>query len=324
MSSTSEEAQALPRALAITGPTASGKSRLGLEVAARFGLPILCCDSVQVYRGLDIGSAKPTAVERACAPHHLIDLVRPDEDYSAGDYGRDAHELLRASPRPGLFVGGTGFYLRAALVSQSGASAGADPQLADPKRAAFMDTWERREQDEPGAAHAELARVDPETARAVHPRNVVRAVRALWLCRVHGRPVSAVRREDPPRRLLSLLMIVLDPGVASVDAAIDRRCDNMLAAGWLAEVEKLVAAGYDDRHKAMRSLGYRQLLLHLRGELSLEEAVRTIKAETRRYARRQRTYLRHQLNAETIMTVHIESARSFPWGLAEEFVGGAS
>ncbi len=324
--STGEEAreQALPRAVAIVGPTASGKSRVGLELAARLELPIFCCDSVQVYRGLDIGSAKPTAEERVRAPHHLLDLVDPDEDFSAGDYGRRAHALLRELAAPALFVGGTGFYLRAALMSQSGAQAGADPRLRDPERAAFTDTWEQRERTAPGAAHAELTRLDPETARGVHPRNVVRAVRALWLCRVHGRPVSEVRREDPPRRQLSLLMIVLDPGVATVDAAIERRCDAMLAAGWIAEVEKLLAAGYDARHKAMRSLGYRQLVEHLAGRLSLEEAVAAIKAETRRYARRQRTYLRHQLEAETTMTIHIESARAVPWGQVAEFVGGAA
>src|SRR5690606_37768229 len=132
----------------------------------------------------------------------------------------------------------------------------------------------------------------------------VRALRALWLCELHQEPISAVRERDPPRALLNLLVIVLDPGVAAVDAAIDRRCEAMLARGWVAEVENLVAAGYDARHKAMRSLGYRELLdhvencLHARGtglqSSSLEQATRSIKRATRKYARRQRTYFRHQ------------------------------
>ena len=305
-----EKEETLPRALAIVGPTASGKSRLALWLAERLELPVLCCDSVQVYRGLDIGSAKPGPELQARVPHRLIDLVAPDAEFSAGDYAAAAHaELARG---PGLFCGGTGFYLRAAAWTHSGgepegaAAEGplegpAGPEGADEAsgRAAFTALWEGRERDSPGVVHAALSRVDPETARAIHPRNVVRALRALWLCEAHAQPVSRVREADPPRPRLALGLIVLDPEASALARAIDARCDAMLRAGFLAEVEMLRRAGYDARHKSMRSLGYRQLLDHLEGHLSLADAVAAIKSATRAYARRQRTYFRHQLGATT-------------------------
>lgn len=282
-----------PRLLAVVGPTASGKSRLALALAERLGLPIFCCDSVQVYRGLDIGSAKADRRARERVPHHLLDLVDPDAEFSAGDYQAAAWELLARGP--GLFAGGTGFYLRAVALSHSGPDPVADAPASDPRRAAFTALWEASEREHAGAVHAELARLDPEAAAAIHPRNVVRALRALWLCEAHKRPVSLVRAEDPPRPRCALATITLEPEVAILDRAIDDRCDAMIRAGWVDEVSKLVAAGYDSRHRAMRSLGYSQLLEHLSGSIGLGDAVAAIKRETRRYARRQRTYFRHQL-----------------------------
>lgn len=293
----------LPRAVAIVGPTAAGKSALALELGERFGRPILCCDSVQVYRGLDIGSAKPSEAERRRVPHALIDLVDPDELFSAGDYARLAHEHLGRGPA--IICGGTGLYLRAVGWTHSGAEPRAD--LRNPDRggqspgdsvdAEFEAQWMQREASDPGATHRALGERDPETAAGVHPRNVVRAIRALWLCELHNEPISAVRRRDPPRQSCDFLMIVVDPGVEKVDAAIDRRCEAMLTQGWVAEVENLVAAGYDARHKAMRSLGYRELLDYVSGNCSLEQATSAIKRATRKYARRQRTFFRHQFRA---------------------------
>ncbi len=288
-------ATTLPRALAIVGPTASGKSRLALWLAERLKLPVLCCDSVQVYRGLDIGSAKPDAALQAQAPHRLIDLVAPDAEFSAGDYARAA--LAEVGAGPALFAGGTGFYLRATAWTHSGdGSADAD----EAARAAFTGTWEAHEREAPGCVHAALSRVDPATAATIHPRNVVRAVRALWLCESHGGPVSALRAADPPRPRLALALVVLEPDFAELDRAIDERCDAMMRAGFLAEVEMLREAGYDARHKSMRSLGYRQLLDHIAGHLSLADAVAAIKLETRHYARRQRTYFKTQLSAPVV------------------------
>lgn len=296
--SASEAIAGLPRALAIVGPTASGKSRLALWLAERLGLPVLCCDSVQVYRGLDIGSAKPEAAVRERVAHRLIDLVDPDEAFSAGDYAEAAGRELAAGP--GLFAGGTGLYLRAAAFTSSGDSvADADP----PARAAFTAIWEAREREAAGSVHAALVERDPVTAAEIHPRNVVRAMRALWLCEAHGQPVSRVRAVDPPRARMALALVILDPPPGLLGPAIDARCDAMMRAGFLAEVEMLREAGYRARHKSMRSLGYRQLDEYLDGareERRLAAAVAGIKAETRGYARRQRTYFRSQLNFSAI------------------------
>jgi len=293
-----DEIIGLPRALAIVGPTASGKSRLALWLAQRLELPVLCCDSVQVYRGLDIGSAKPDAARRGRVAHRLIDLVAPDAEFSAGDYAAAA--LAEVGEGPALFAGGTGFYLRAAAWTHSGEGiADAD----DVTRGAFTGEWERREREQPGCVHAALSRTDPETAATIHPRNVVRALRALWLCEAHGGPVSALRAVDPPRPRLALALVVLEPEQVALDRAIDARCDAMMGAGFLAEVEMLREAGYDARHKSMRSLGYRQLLDHLAGHHSLADAVAAIKLATRHYARRQRTYFKTQLPSASRISI---------------------
>lgn len=325
----------LPRAVAIVGPTASGKSSLALALAERFDRSILCCDSVQVYRKLDIGSAKPSEAERRRVPHELLDLVDPDQVFSAGEYGRLAREHLERGPA--IVCGGTGLYLRAAGWTHSGfddepSGGAAEPRKPDRvgdrvsdhgrERDDFESSWMEREASEPGAVHRALRDRDPETAATIHPENVVRALRALWLCELHQEPISAVRKRDPPRPLLDILMIVLDPGVAAVDEAIDRRCEAMLTRGWVSEVENLVAAGYDAHHKAMRSLGYRELLDHITGASSLEQATHAIKRATRKYARRQRTYFRHQFRTLLPMDriVHIEHPEAVPVGLVAEFL----
>jgi len=322
-----DEPKPKPKAVAIVGPTAAGKSGLALELAERFGRSILCCDSVQVYRGLDIGSAKPSDEHRRRVPHALLDLVDPDQPFAAGTYGELARAQLERGPA--ILCGGTGLYLRAAGWSHSGNEDGAEacsPDRADGwgelARARFDREWIDREASDAGAVHRALAALDPETAAGIHPRNVVRAVRALWLCERHGEPISAVRRRDPPRPLLDLLMIVLDPGVAAVDEAIDSRCEAMLTRGWLGEVENLVAAGYDARHKALRSLGYRELLEHLAGQTTLAQATWAIKRATRQYARRQRTYFRHQFPDLLLMDriVHIDHPAACPTARVAEFL----
>ncbi|MEE9385693.1 MAG: tRNA (adenosine(37)-N6)-dimethylallyltransferase MiaA [Nannocystaceae bacterium] len=314
----SEVTHAGPTALALVGPTAAGKTDLGVAVAQQFGLPILCCDSVQVYRGLNIGSAKPSAAQRGLVSHALLDLVEPSACFSAGEYGRRA--CARIDRTPGLFVGGTGFYLRSAAWSQSGDLAALDLPRADPRRMSFERQWLVREGQTAGAVHAELARRDVATAEHIHPRNVVRALRSLWLCERHGEPVSAVRGRDPPRRRMRLFAVVLDPGRETVDRAIARRTEQMIAAGWVAEVEGLREAGYDGRCEAMRSLGYRQLLEHLEVHTPLAYAVEAIKRATQRYSRKQRTFFRNQFLTDQI--VYISRPEEFPYARAEAFLRG--
>ena len=309
---------AIPRAIAITGPTAAGKEALGVQAAERLGLPVLVCDSVKVYRRLDIGSAKPSAEVRARVPHRLIDLVDPDASFSAGDYARAAWDELHRSERPGLFVGGTGFYLHAVAWAPTRAPALADVPPGDPARAAFEARWRAAEAASPGAMHRALAASDPRTAEGIHPHNLVRILRALWLCEVCGAPVSSVREVDPPRRRLRVLMVVLDPGVAEVDARIERRVDAMLAAGFVREVEDLLRDGYDGRSKAMQSVGYKELVDALAGRATLEQARVQIAAATRQLARRQRTYLRAQPLADEV--VHLSDPAACPWPRLHAFL----
>jgi tRNA dimethylallyltransferase len=282
----------LPKLLAVVGPTAAGKTSLALELGKWSGLPILCCDSVQVFRRLDIGSTKPTLEEQAAHRHEMLDLVDPDEPFSAGDYARRAWRFLEEGPA--ILCGGTGLYLRQLAWTHSDAGVG-DLAREDPRRASFEAEWEERDRIDPGAIHRELQRLDPETAAKVHPRNVVRCVRNLWLCVFHGRPVSEVRAADPPRLRVDLRCIYLQPDSDQLRVQIDSRCDQLMKMGWLQEVEGLVADGYDARYKSMRSLGYKQLCAHLAGEMSLDEAVVDIKSAHWQYARRQRTWFKHQL-----------------------------
>ena len=304
----------LPRAVAVVGPTAAGKEDLGVAVAQRLERPVLVCDSVKIYRRLDIGSAKPSAQVRASVPHFLLDLVDPDEPFTAGAYADAAWPTFERTG--GIFVGGTGFYLRATAWTQSAPPT--DASLEDPRRLAFDQRWRDREATRPGAAWSALNAVDPATAADIHPHNLVRIIRALWLCEMAGRPISALRREDPPRPRMQLMLLVLDPGVDAVDRRIGGRIDRMLQAGWLDEVEALVRDGYDERHKAMRSLGYRQLLEVVRGRTSLAAAREAIELATRHYARRQRTYMRHQLPAHHV--VHLDRAADCPWDTVEAFL----
>ncbi|MEM6291361.1 MAG: tRNA (adenosine(37)-N6)-dimethylallyltransferase MiaA [Myxococcota bacterium] len=311
--------ESLPAAVAVVGPTGSGKATLGRELAQRVGLPMLVCDSVKVYRRLDIGSAKPSTQAQAEVEHGLIDLVDPDETFAAGDYARAAWE--RIGDGPALFVGGTGFYLRGTLWRQTGEGEGViERSRDDPERRAFEARWTEAEAASGGATHRALMAVDPQTAGSMHPNNWVRVVRALWLCEQVGGPISAVRAADPPRARARLLLVVLDPG-DDLRARLVRRLDRMLARGWLAEVETLIADGYDERHKAMRSLGYKQLVEVVRGKTSLPQAREEILKATWLYARRQRTYFRHQLPAEDV--VHIPGAAAMPWDRVTAFLAPA-
>lgn len=303
----------LPSAVALVGPTGSGKAALGLEIARRCGHGIIVCDSVKVYRGLDIGSASPSAEARALVPHRMVDVADPRETFSASRYAEGAWAAIEQGHR--LIVGGTGFYLRAAGWTMTEEPGDLVDAQARAQRESFDARWADRERDDPGAAHSALSAIDPTTAAAIHPNNLVRLQRALWLCEQSGGPISALREADPPRPRLDLTLIVLDPGPDALRARIEARVDRMLAAGWLGEVEGLARAGYDEGAKAMRSLGYRQLLDVVRGRTTLSHAREDILTATRQYARRQRTYFRHQLPARDV--VHITGPKDLPWARVE-------
>jgi tRNA dimethylallyltransferase len=291
-----------PRLVAILGPTASGKSDLGLALAERFGGEILCCDSMQVYRGMDVGTGKPSRAEQARIPHHLLDLVDPGEPFHAGrwaDLARAAIVDVTGRGRLPVIVGGTGLYFRA-LVRGLFEAPPSDPEIR-----ARHDAASAREGVP--ALHARLAAVDPEAAAGIRVNDLVRISRALEVWEQTGVPISELRRRAPPPPPLRVFTIVLDPSLDDLRERIDRRVDAMIAAGWPAEVERLWAGGFA-RARAMEALGYRQLGQVLEGTVPLDEAIAETKRITVAYARRQRTWFRKE-DATLRLPLPVDPAR---------------
>ena len=265
--------------IAIVGPTASGKSALAMRVAERLGGEIVSADSRQVYRGMDVGTAKPTAEERARVPHHLIDVVDPGERYDVLRYQRDGRAALteiRARGRVALVVGGTGLYVRALLDGLDLASLPHDPAV----RA-------RLEADDPARLHERLRAIDPDAAAQIDPRNRRRLVRYLEVATIAGGPVPRVRGASIPA-----LRIGLRPPREVLVVAIERRVREMVDAGVLDEARTLVSRGIDPRLPSMSAHGYTHWASHLRGEINLETAIRLVARDVRAYSRRQMTWFR--------------------------------
>ncbi len=285
-----------PLVLALMGPTASGKTALAIELAQRHSGEIISVDSALVYRGLDIGSAKPDAEERAGIPHHLIDIREPDQPYSAGEFAQDARAAVDAVLARGhlpLLVGGTGLYFRALLGGLSAMPASEPEVRAAIEYEASERGW--------GALHAELARVDPEAAARIRASDPQRITRALEVWRVSGRPISQWQREAPlsPRPPWRVLKLVLAPSDRSLlHSRIAQRFGRMVALGFLDEVRALMAR--PELHPdlpAMRAVGYRQAWRHLRGETPMAGFLAEGIAATRQLAKRQLTWLRAELDA---------------------------
>jgi tRNA dimethylallyltransferase len=280
----------------LTGPTACGKTELALALAERVPLEIISMDSALVYRGLDIGTAKPSPATRSAVPHHLIDILEPTEAYSAGRFARDAGALLeevRARGRLPLLVGGTLLYLRAL---RDGLSA---LPRADLALRAELD----REGAELGwaALHERLRRVDPAAADRIAPGDRQRIQRALEVHALTSRPITELQQVDDRRERPSVLAISLVPeSREDLAARIARRFDAMVAAGFVGEVERLRARGDLDRDlPAMRAVGYRQLWAYLDGEIEWQTAREKAIVATRQYAKRQLTWLRGDPRIET-------------------------
>ncbi len=273
------------RLLVLSGPTASGKTDAALALARRLPLEIVNADSMQVYRGMDIGTAKPAAAERGDVPHHLIDVADPDEDYNAGRFVAEGEAAIRgilARGRFPLLAGGTGMYIRALRK-------GLDPLPSDPAVRALLN---RRWDEEGGAAlHAELVRIDPRAAGKIHPADKVRVIRALEISAVAGRPPSALRVSWGGAGRYRVLFLALDPGREAMYERIDRRVDAMFRAGFVEEVQGLLSRGYGTDLKSMGALGYRHVAAHLLRGVPLAETAAAMKRDTRRYAKRQKTWL---------------------------------
>ncbi len=272
--------------IAIVGPTAVGKTEVSLRLAERFAGEIVSVDSRLVYKGLDIGTAKPTPEERARVPHHLIDITTPDRPLSLAEFKRlasQAIEAILARGRVPFLVGGTGQYVWAILEGWQVPEVPPDNVLR-----ARLEAIARSE----GAAalYRRLQALDPTAAAHIDPRNVRRVIRALEVIARTGRPFSAQRRKVPPP--YDVLIIGLTRPRPELYARIDQRIEKMLAAGLVDEVRALLAAGYDERLPALTGIGYRQIIGYLRGDYSLEEALRRLRRDTRRYARQQYAWFR--------------------------------
>jgi len=278
-----------PPALAILGPTASGKSALALKLAEHLGGEILCCDSMQVYRGMDIGTAKATVGDRAAIPHHLLDLISPSEQFHAAAWAEAAHKTIReAEPRERLpiIVGGTGLYYRA-LVRGLFDAPRPDPEIRARHKA---------EADQHGipALHERLRLIDAEAAAKIMSGDLVRISRALEVYEQTGSTISELRRQRPaPPAPVRIFSVLLEYNLDVLRSRIAVRVDHMMSAGFLDEVRGLRAAGFAAA-RSMQALGYKQMGLHLDGALTLDAAVAETKSATAAYARRQRTWFRRE------------------------------
>ncbi len=282
--------------IVVLGPTASGKSELALALAERFSGEIISCDSIQVYRGLDIGSAKITQPERRGIPHHLIDVVEVNQELTAGAYARLARQAVsevQNRRRLPIVTGGTGFYLRALLDGLS---------PAPPRNQALRNRLSQLAARRPAALHRFLRRFDPPAATRIHPNDRQKLIRALELTLLARRPASQIQAQ--PRNALAgfdVLKLGLAPDRTLLRQRIEERCTRMFERGLLDETRALLAAGHPPELKALQSLGYKQALKHLRGDISYKEAVGECRIKTSQYAKRQLTWFRKEPNVHWLV-----------------------
>lgn len=267
--------------LTIVGPTGVGKTSLSLHLAERFQGEVVSADSRSFYRGMDIGTAKPTPQERARVPHHLIDIADPDETVGLAEYQDLAYAAIddiRARGKLPLLVGGTGQYVRAVVEGWRIPRVAPHPELRD-------ELESKAEQDSAYALHAWLRRLDPDAAEDIHPHNVRRVIRALEVCLITGQPISEQQGKDPPP--YPILQIGLTMDRERLYERVDTRLRSMMDAGLLQEVRSLLTKGYDWSLPAMSAVGYAEFKPYLAGTASLDEVVAEIQADLRRFIRHQ-------------------------------------
>ncbi|MDO8537197.1 MAG: tRNA (adenosine(37)-N6)-dimethylallyltransferase MiaA [bacterium] len=276
---------AQPKIVVIIGPTASGKSRLAIKLAKKFNGEIVSADSRQIYRGMDIGTAKPTKKEMGSIPHHLINIKNPSEDYSVAEYKKDAtiaiRKILRLGKLP-ILVGGTGLYIRAVIDNLDIPAVPADPKLRN-----NLET----QLGEKGLDYLfkKLVALDPEAQYIVDPQNPRRVIRALEVAIKTGRPFTAQRKTG--KKIFDACIIGIQIPVSKLRRNIDGRVDKMIEDGLIEEVQKLVKK-YDGLPKAFDAIGYREIIDYLNKKITLAEAVGLIKKNTWRYAKRQMTWFK--------------------------------
>ena len=288
------------RVIVVAGPTATGKTRFGIELARRFGGEIVSADSMQIYRGMDIGTAKATPEERALAVHHMLDVADPGESYSVSRYVHEASavcDALLAAGKTPIIVGGTGLYIDSLLAGRDFAGRQEGDETL---RRQLGEEYDRLG----GEAMLETLRsFDPARAAKLHPGDRRRIVRAIEVYRLTGKTISRHDEESRacPPRYGAVRFVLNYADRADLYAHIDRRVDDMVAAGLFAETERLLAAGLSADCTAMQAIGYKETALALRGEISRGEAVERIKQNSRRYAKRQLTWFGRSTDAHRIL-----------------------
>lgn len=270
------------RIIGLVGPTASGKTALSLAVAKRLGAEILCMDSMQIYRRMDIGTAKPTPAERALVPHHLLDIIEPTDSFSVTQYAQLAREQIEKTPVP-LLVGGTGLYLQALSLPMDFGTVPGDEALRQRYHALA------REQGN-AAVHALLAQRDPLSAQRLHPNDLRRVIRALEVAELTGTPLSAQQMPGPEDCPYDFQLYAIAWPREELYSRVNRRVVQMLQEGLSAEVKALLDSGVSPEAQAMQGLGYKELVPVLQGKMSLQEAAGQIQLRTRHFAKRQLTW----------------------------------
>ena len=286
-------------ALAITGPTASGKTALSLGLAERLSAEIISCDSMQIYKGMNIGTAKATLEERALIPHHLIDFLSPTESYSVEEYRSSAIRVARDITERGklpLFVGGTGLYIDSVGRPNAQGAPESDPEYRE------KILSEIKTDEDVQALWERLKRVDPESAEKIHKNNIRRVIRALEIYDKTGKPKSVLDRESVwGDREVFVGMITIDfLDRELLYRRIDKRVDMMLEEGLIEEVASLYGSGLISSGTASAAIGYKEIIEYLEGRCTLDEAVEILKLNSRRYAKRQLTWFRHEKGARVI------------------------
>ena len=274
----------------VVGPTGCGKTRLGVELAKRLDGEVVSCDSMQIYRGMTIGTAAPTENEMDGVPHHMVGVVGPEENYSVARYAEDAarcvDDIISRGRQP-VVVGGTGLYLNALLAGHGFAGGDKDGKC----RAELEERWEKQGGE---AMYAELLRIDPETAEVLHRNDKKRILRALEIWRETGKTMAqhnAETKQIPPRYDSVRIGLAYEDR-EEMKRAIDARVDGMVEAGLFEEVQSLLAAGVPRSATAMQAIGYKEALSFFDGRATREEAAAEIKLRSRQYAKRQLTWLR--------------------------------
>ncbi len=288
----------MTQTLAIVGPTGTGKTELSLGLAELLRGEIVNCDSRQIYRGLDIGSAKPTLVERERVPHHLFDLIAPSETFDCARYrsmARAAIDEIGGRDKRSILVGGTGLYLKTV---RYGLFEG------PPRDEALRSELTAREAADRGCLHAELTAADPPTAARLHPNDTHRVVRALEVQKLSGRPLSSWHAEHGFRQSeISVRVFGLSMPREKLYERIDQRCREMVERGFVEEVRGLLDAGLSADLPALRSIGYREIGDYLRGRCQLDDAIEAMARATRRFAKRQLTWFRADPTIEWVEAI---------------------